>query len=246
MLIPAALTSYMLLNNFPNIIGVGNIIIESLAYFVPIAIIYGAVGFFARSLFRDASKMIFQFPMFKEDETDMPTTRLLLWNDSKALSKNEIEIIAKKVEDDFGIHIIQPCLVSPVRGSGEADVLFRGEILIDFLIGTGGSMVGFVRNNHAEIIRVEPIKPPDKGLDGSNDHILPVAVLCRDFKAYRAIVVSGRLPHQLLPVGQHQHPPVSWNVGEGRGLAAAGWHLHQIGTRRHGLYLVDTFLLVIS
>ena len=106
MLIPAALTSYLLLNNFPNIIGIGNIIIESLAYFVPIAIIYGAIGFFARSLFRDASKMIFQFPMFKEDETDMPTTRLLLWNDSKALSKNEIEIIAKKVEDDFGIRLL--------------------------------------------------------------------------------------------------------------------------------------------
>lgn len=106
MLIPAALTSYLLLNNFPNIIGIGNIIIESLAYFVPIAIIYGAIGFFARSLFRDASKMIFQFPMFKEDETDMPTTRLLLWNDSKSLSKNEIEIIAKKVEDDFGIRLL--------------------------------------------------------------------------------------------------------------------------------------------
>ena len=106
MLIPAALTSYLLLNNFPNIIGIGNIIIESLAYFVPIAIIYGAIGFFARSLFRDASKMMFQFPMFKEDETDMPTTRLLLWNDSKALSKNEIEIIAKKVEDDFGIILL--------------------------------------------------------------------------------------------------------------------------------------------
>ena len=46
MLIPAALTSYLLLNNFPNIIGIGNVIIESLAYFVPIAIIYGAIGFF--------------------------------------------------------------------------------------------------------------------------------------------------------------------------------------------------------
>ena len=76
MLIPAVLTFYLLLNNFPNIISIGNNIIESLAYFLPIAIIYGAIGYFARSLFRDASKMIFQFPMFKEDETDMPTTRL--------------------------------------------------------------------------------------------------------------------------------------------------------------------------
>ena len=45
MLIPAALTSYLLLNNFPNIIGIGNIIIESLAYFVPIAIIYAIFNF---------------------------------------------------------------------------------------------------------------------------------------------------------------------------------------------------------
>lgn len=106
MLIPAALTSYLLLKNYPNIIGIGNTIIEAIAFFVPIAIVYGAIGFFARSLFRDASKMIFQFPMFKEDETEMPTTRLLLWNDSKALSKNEIEIIAKKVVDDFGIRLL--------------------------------------------------------------------------------------------------------------------------------------------
>ena len=78
MLIPAALISYLLLNNFPNIISIGNIIIESLAYFVPIAFVYAAIGFFVRSLFRDASKMIFQFPMFKEDETDMPTSKPLI------------------------------------------------------------------------------------------------------------------------------------------------------------------------
>lgn len=105
MLIPAAYTTWMLTKYFPQVISVGNMIISAIACFVPIAIVYGAIGFFARSLFRDASKMLFQFPIFKEDETEMPSTRLLLRTDKKALSKSELDMIAQKVERDFNIRL---------------------------------------------------------------------------------------------------------------------------------------------
>lgn len=106
MLIPAAYTTWMLIEYFPKVISVGNMIISAIACFVPIAIVYGAIGFFARSLFRDASKMLFQFPLFKEDETEMPSTRLLLRTDKKALSKNELDLIAQKIETDFNIRLL--------------------------------------------------------------------------------------------------------------------------------------------
>lgn len=106
MLIPAIYTTWMLMEYIPRIISLGNMLTSAIACFVPTAIVYGAIGFFARSLFRDASKMLFQFPLFKEDETEMPTTRLLLWTDKRALSKNELELIAQKVEKDFGIRLL--------------------------------------------------------------------------------------------------------------------------------------------
>lgn len=105
MLIPAAYTTWMLIEYFPNVINIGNMIISAITCFIPIAIVYGAIGFFARSLFRDASKMLFQFLLFKEDETEMPSTRLLLRTDKRALSKNELELIAQKVERDFNIRL---------------------------------------------------------------------------------------------------------------------------------------------
>lgn len=105
MLIPAAYTTWMIIEYFPHVISIGNMILSAIACIVPIAIVYGAIGFFARSLFRDASKMLFQFPLFKEDETEMPTTRLLLRTDKKALSKNELDLITQKVEQDFNIRL---------------------------------------------------------------------------------------------------------------------------------------------
>ena len=63
-----------------------------------------AVGYLVRELFKETSKWLFQYPLFKKDETDMPTTKLLLWQNSaiSTMYHNEISV---KVKDKFGIEL---------------------------------------------------------------------------------------------------------------------------------------------
>jgi hypothetical protein len=49
---------------------------------------------------------LFQFRLFKEDETEMPTTKLLLWSSAERKSEADIKQIAAKVEADFGIRLL--------------------------------------------------------------------------------------------------------------------------------------------
>lgn len=62
--------------------------------------------YWVRQLFIDASKRLFQFRLFKEDETEMPTTKLLLWSSDVRKSEADIKRIAEKVKIDFGIQLL--------------------------------------------------------------------------------------------------------------------------------------------
>ena len=74
--------------------------------FIPVALIYGALAYWIRQLFIDASKRLFQFRLFKEDETEMPTTKLLLWSSDVRKSEADIKRIAEKIKTDFGIQLL--------------------------------------------------------------------------------------------------------------------------------------------
>ena len=63
-----------------------------------------AASFFLRELCRSVSKHLFQFLMFKEDETDMPTTKMLLYK-NKDFSKQTIDNIVKKIDVDLQLKI---------------------------------------------------------------------------------------------------------------------------------------------
>lgn len=106
MLLPALLTVSLITDNIPQFQDVFDNLLCKLGVYVPVVVIYGALGYFMRSLFRDASKHLFQFPLFKEDETEMPTTQLLLRNGKMRLSNSMINQIASKVENDFGIKLL--------------------------------------------------------------------------------------------------------------------------------------------
>lgn len=69
------------------------------------ALILGAIGYSLRETFRSVSKWIFQFPFFKEDETKMPTTEMLLWK-NKSISKEYHNNIAKKCYSMFHIRLL--------------------------------------------------------------------------------------------------------------------------------------------
>lgn len=64
--------------------------------FIPVALIYGALAYWVRQLFIDASKRLFQFRLFKEDETEMPTTKLLLWSSDVRKSEADIKRMAER------------------------------------------------------------------------------------------------------------------------------------------------------
>lgn len=86
LLVPCFLTAFIVNSQFSQLI---NTIMLIGSTFVSIAIIYVAIGFYIRELFRSTSKILFQFPLFKEDETKMPTTEFLLWR-NKNLSHEQI------------------------------------------------------------------------------------------------------------------------------------------------------------
>lgn len=65
---------------------------------IPI-VVFLALGFFLRERIRVISKLLFQFPLFKEDETKMPTTDFLMW--SSDYSEEMKKAIRKKVKQDF-------------------------------------------------------------------------------------------------------------------------------------------------
>ena len=106
MLLPILSTASLILDNIPQIQGAISNLLYKISVFVPVVGIYAAIGYFARQLFRDASKCLFQFPIFKEDETEMPTTQLLLWTSSKRMSSSMIEQVALKINNDFGIKLL--------------------------------------------------------------------------------------------------------------------------------------------
>ena len=65
MIMPILLTSYFALYWFPQIFGSISSLWRFIGTLLPIALIYGAIGYFASELFRGVSKLLFQFPMFK-------------------------------------------------------------------------------------------------------------------------------------------------------------------------------------
>lgn len=106
MLVPTFLTTTIVNTYLPDIQDNWNAFLARIGAFIPVALIYGAIGYFARQLFRDTSKKIFQFPLFKEDETEMPTTQLLLRTGVRRMSVSAIDSIAAKIYKDFGIKLL--------------------------------------------------------------------------------------------------------------------------------------------
>ena len=69
-------------------------------------VVFLALGFFLRERMRVLSKLFFQFPLFKEDETQMPTTNLLMW--ASDYSDEMKKAIRKKVKQDFNYTMPTP------------------------------------------------------------------------------------------------------------------------------------------
>ena len=71
------------------------------------------VGYLVSEVFKETSKWLFQYRMFKKDETEMPTTQMLLWQ-NELISPEYHNEIAAKVKETFGRKL-------PTRKEEEAD-----------------------------------------------------------------------------------------------------------------------------
>lgn len=72
---------------------------------IPATAITGALTYGLKTLARTTSKFIFQFPLFLEDESKMPTTELLLWK-NKSLSKKNKAQIHDNIKNNVGLELM--------------------------------------------------------------------------------------------------------------------------------------------
>lgn len=79
-----------------------------------------AVGYVIREIVKETSKWLFQYRLFKMDETEMPTTKMLLWQNA-AISPDYHKVIAAKVKATFGIKLptrveekTDPCMAKKI------------------------------------------------------------------------------------------------------------------------------------
>ena len=67
MIIPIILTTLYVTSFIPKSLDIWESIIAKIGLFIPVTLFYGALAYWVRQLFIDASKRLFQFRLFKED-----------------------------------------------------------------------------------------------------------------------------------------------------------------------------------
>lgn len=87
------------------------------------ALVSIAVGYLVREVFKETSKWLFQYRLFKKDETEMPTTKILLWQNAAISPAYHKEIVAK-VKATFGIKL-------PTKEDEQADLCMAKKTIAD-------------------------------------------------------------------------------------------------------------------
>lgn len=80
-------------------------LIRYISIFLPLAVVYSALGYFMRHLFCDISKIVLENNLYGKDKERMPTTELLLWT-NKSLGEAYKQRIRDKIDEDFEIRLL--------------------------------------------------------------------------------------------------------------------------------------------
>lgn len=114
MMIPFILT-FLLLEDKMAPVSTSNITIVRYAIpFIPLALVYAALGYFLRNLFCDISKLVIERICYGQDKHRMPTTEMLLWKDS-TFDDSYKQLMRTKILRDFGLKL-------PSKESEHADI----------------------------------------------------------------------------------------------------------------------------
>lgn len=101
MLIPLILIIHLsskMIATFNQLEAIWNIVIS----IIPATLVTGALMYGVKSLSRSTSKALFQFPFFKENESKMPSTELMLWS-NKSISSQNKKKVHEKIQRDLGL-----------------------------------------------------------------------------------------------------------------------------------------------
>lgn len=104
MIIPWIIIVWSLGDSLPKIQANITMLFSYIGVGLSSAAILSAIGYALREAFRSISKWLFQFPFFKEDETQMPTTEMLLWK-NKSMSNEQHKNLIKKCYAMFHIRL---------------------------------------------------------------------------------------------------------------------------------------------
>lgn len=149
MLIPLILIillSSQMIATFNKLEQIWNIVISIL----PASLITGALIYSVKLLSRSTSKALFQFPIFKEDESRMPSTDLILWS-NQGLSKQRKKQIHDKIKNDIGIELLNE--EQEISDENEARILIadavkqiREKTRDNIILFNYNCNFGFIRN----------------------------------------------------------------------------------------------------
>lgn len=101
--LPLALLIGFALYNVKNFKAL-EIVCSTVSVLISSAVLTAAIRFWLGQVCRMVSKRLFQYPLFKEDESYMPTTDFLLWKDGTYPDSVKRDI-HKKIRDMYGIKL---------------------------------------------------------------------------------------------------------------------------------------------
>ena len=99
LIVPTFLTAYAIWIQMTHGNDAWFAFLKFVSILLPMAVIYAAIGFYIRELFRYVSKKVFQFKLFRKDETKMPTTQFLLWHDTKLPQEMKRSVRERVLQD---------------------------------------------------------------------------------------------------------------------------------------------------
>lgn len=107
MIIPFLLTYFYVTDMDVEMWSTWNSLEKVIGIFIPTAVIFSAVGYSVRELFRSTSKLCFQNVLYCEDETQMPTTEFLLWR-TNYISNEEKSRVREKIQTQENYQMMTP------------------------------------------------------------------------------------------------------------------------------------------
>lgn len=99
-IIPGILIAQIVLTSFPIELEQMKLGYQLISTIVGIGLVSSAIRFWGMEICRTTSKFLFQFSLFKEDETNMPSINQLIYSKS-SFGRYQIDKIKEKIREDF-------------------------------------------------------------------------------------------------------------------------------------------------